>query len=645
MSRNLRLSLFALAAIAALLVLALGGFGLDRALHADQVLRNVHVGELDLSGMTTDEAVAALQALEDELVTTPAFFELNGATLTLDPQTVGFFVDGPSAARTAIDAGRSGSIFEQFGWWRSHLFTNEFLDLPVGLDPEAFAAVAKEWSKEHISDPPFDGAILVDGVTPVAEYPRAGRRVAVDVATTTVLGSLATRDREVATLEITSATPALTDADVDEALRTAQKMLSGPVVLSRVDPPISVTFTVEDLAGALSSELITNSEVRLEVGFDPEKVEAIIAPLRSDLEQPPVDARFMVNDDHTVSVVPGRPGTLIDPILSTAVLEGAALGSSRQGELPFQDGAEPDFTTEDAEALDIKHLVSSFTTYHSCCESRVENIQLFADIVNGTLVKPGESLSLNKLVGERTLERGFKPAGTIIRGKIVDTVGGGVSQFATTFFNAVFWGGYEDITHTAHSYYFSRYPEGIEATISWPAPNLEFRNDRDSGILIRTSYTDTSITVRFYGNNGGRIVIGEQSGGISRLTVPSEGGGTGYVVEAEVSGRYSYTEPIVEYTANPTLDPDEEKVSEGGRQGWTVTVTRTITYPDRTVDEESWPVRYRAQPREVEVHPCMLPANHRDYVPECPVPETTTTVPASTSTTGAGTTTTTTMAP
>ena len=445
-----------------------------------------------------------------------------------------------------------------------------------------------------------------------------------------------------ATLEITSATPALTNEDVDAALRTAEKMLSSPVVLSRIDPPISVTFTVEDLAGALTSELITNSEVRLEVGFDPERVEAIIAPLRPELEQPPVDARFIVNDDHTVSVVPGQPGTLIDPTLSTAVLEGAALGSARQGELPFQDGAEPAFTTEDAEAMDIKHLVSSFTTYHSCCESRVENIQLFADLVNGTIVGAGESISLNELVGERTLERGFKPAGTIIRGKIVDTVGGGVSQFATTFYNAVFWGGYDDIAHTAHSYYFSRYPEGIEATISWPAPNLEFRNNRDSAILIRTSYTDTSITVRFYGNNGGRMVIGEQSGGVTRLTVPSEGEGTGYVVEGDVSGRYSYTEPIVEYTANATLEPDTEKVLESGRQGWTVTVTRTITYPDRTVDEESWPVRYRAQPREVEVHPCMLPANHRDYVAECPVPETTTTVPDTTSTTVAGTTTTTT---
>jgi vancomycin resistance protein YoaR len=634
MSRNLRLLVLALAALMGVVLLVAVGFGIDRAVHAGEVLRNVKVGEVDLSGMDPDEARTALQTFEDELVTAPALFRLNGNTLTLDPETVGFSIDETAATEAALQVGRSGSIIRQFGWWWTHLAAAEILELPVDLDDEAFVSLAAEWSKEHISDPPFDGAIVVEGVTPVAHYPRKGRRVAIEPAITTVLETLAVRDRDVGVLEIEPSTPALTDEDVDEALRTAEKMLSGPVVLSRIDPAISVTFTIEDLARALTSDLISNSDARLEIGFEPEIVGEILAPYRADLELPPVDASFRFNDDYTVSVIPGRPGALIDHQLATAALEGAALAGSRQGELPFQDGAEPEFTTEDAEALSIKHLVARFTTYHACCEDRVDNIQLFADLVDGTLVRSGESLSLNDVVGERTEERGFKPAGTIIRGKLVDTVGGGVSQFATTFYNAVFWGGYEDVTHTAHSYYFTRYPEGIEATISWPAPNLEFRNNRDSAILIRTSHTDTSITVSFYGNNGGRVVIGEQSGGITRLTVPAEGDDqSAYVVEGEVSGRYAYTEPSVEYLANDTLEPGVENVIETGRTGWTVSVTRAIVYPNRTVDEESWTVRYRAQPRELEVHPCMLPADHPDFVDECPAEETTTTTESSTTST------------
>ncbi len=632
MSRKLRYLLIAPAVLVGLFLLVAVAFGIDRALHSDEVLRGVVVGEVDVSGMDSNEGRAALQAFEDELVTTPALFRLNGSTLTLDPVSVGFSVDEAVAADAAMEVGRSGSIFEQFGWWWSHLFDDEVLELPAALDEEAFEKIAEDWSKEYISDPPFDGAIRVEGVTPVAEYPRAGRQVATESARATVLKTLAVRDREVVELEVGPAAPALTNEDVDEALLTAEIMLSGAVVLSRLDPPVAATFTVEDLAGAFASETVTNSDARLEVGFDPEAVEEIIAPLRPELELPPVDAALRVNDDLTVSVVPGTPGTRIDAELTAAALEGAAMVVSRQGTLPFEDGADPEFTTEDAEELDIRHLVSRFTTYHACCESRVDNIQLFADVVDGTIVESGETLSLNDLVGERTEERGFKPAGTIIRGEIVDTVGGGVSQFATTFYNAVFWGGYEDVTHTPHSYYFSRYPEGIEATISWPVPNLEFRNNRDSAILIRTSYTGTSITVSFFGNNGGRMVVGEQSGGITRMTAATEGDDTAYVVEGEVSGRYANTQAPIEYIANEAIKPGEELVVERGRDGWSVTVTRIITYPDRTVEEREWPVRYRTQAREIEVHPCTLPADHPAYVEECPVEETTTTESTTTST-------------
>jgi vancomycin resistance protein YoaR len=639
MSRNLRFLTIALATVAGLFLLVFGAFGIDRALHKDEILRNVTVGEVDLSGSNIEEAQAKLLALEDELVATPAIFRLNGGTVTLDPTQVAFSVEEAAAAETALAVGRDGSVFKQFGWWWTHLFSDEIVDMPVSLDTEALAALAEEWAEQHIDDPPFNGAITIDGITPVAEYPREGRRVALDSTAQLVTEILSLRDRPVGTLEITTAVPALTDADIDEAQATAELMLSGPVVLSRVDPPISVTFGVGDLAQAFTSRLVTNSQTRLEMGFDADVVAAVIEPYRADLELPPVDAEFQFNDDYTVSIVPGQPGSLIDADLATAALEGAAVVASRQGTLPFEDGADPEFTTEDAEAMGITHLVSRFTTYHACCESRVDNIQLFADIVDGTIVNPGESVSLNELVGERTTERGFKPAGTIIRGKIVDTIGGGVSQFATTFYNAVFWGGYEDVTHTAHSYYFSRYPEGIEATISWPVPNLEFRNNRQGSILIRTSYTDTSITVSFYGNNGGRVVVGEQSGGVTRITVPEEGDGTAYAVEGEVTGRYNYTEPPVEYIANESITPGEERVVEGGRTGWTVTVTRIISYPDRTADEVSWPVRYRPQPREIEVHPCTLPPNHEDFVEECPPEETTTTTDGTTSTTESTTTT------
>ena len=82
--------------------------------------------------------------------------------------------------------------------------------------------------------------------------------------------------------------------------------------------------------------------------------------------------------------------------------------------------------------------------------------------------------------------------------------GGGISQLTTTLFNAVFFGGYVDVDHSPHHYYISRYPMGREATIVYPYVDLKFRNDTKHGVLIRATYSATSVTVTFYGNTDGR---------------------------------------------------------------------------------------------------------------------------------------------
>jgi hypothetical protein len=172
----------------------------------------------------------------------------------------------------------------------------------------------------------------------------------------------------------------------------------------------------------------------------------------------------------------------------------------------------------------------------------------------------------------------------------VDTVGGGVSQFATTFYNAVFYGCYEDVSHKPHSYYFTRYPEVNEATINWPNLDLVFRNDSDAPIVIKTQYTGTTITVEFYGNNGGRTC------------------------ERRLGNRYSFTTPRITFKPDPTLDPGAQVEDSKGRGGWTNTVTRVMTFPDGQVEEQLWTWKYSAQPQVFLVHPCMI----ENAEEECP---------------------------
>ncbi len=587
MPRSLRNALLWAAAVpAALLIVTLLVFAADRFAHRGEVLRNVSVNGLGLDGMDADRARVALATMEAELSAEPALFTVDGTEFVLLPAEVGFDIGEGALVEQALAAGRTGSLPGQFGWWLARLRGSDVkLTLPITVGRDAVEEVVAAWEEQAVDARVEEGGVEISGTQAVPVYPRKGRTIDRAAAIRIVGETMASLDRPRVDIPVVDVDPTLTPADVDAAVEEANLVLAGPVTLARDHPEVEVTFTPEQLAAAFRSEVEANSAVRIDLFFDADAVDALLAPLRPDLELPPADASFRVNADDSVTLIPGHPGTIIDSAAVAEELFTAAKSFNRSGDFPFVEGVEPDFTTEEAEAMMPITKVSEFTTNHSCCEPRVENIQRFADIVDGTIVWPGQVLSLNELVGRRTTEKGFVPAPMIERGELVDDVGGGVSQFATTFYNAVFFGGYEDVEHSPHSIYISRYPEGREATISWPAPDLKFRNNTDAVVIIKTAYTDTSITVKFFGNNGG------------------------IEVEAAVSGRSNVTDPRERFEADPSVEPGAEKVRQSGSQGWTVTVTRTIRYPDgREPKVETWTERYVGAARIVVRHPCEVPA-------------------------------------
>jgi vancomycin resistance protein YoaR len=614
----------ALLTVAGLIFTVLALFGASRWMRSGEILGSVTVAgyEVELGGLTPLEAVDILELVEQERAVEPLAVEIDGKSAAVLPEQLGFELDVEKMIEVAMARGREGGISDQFRWWLTHLLVTDDLEMIASVDEVAVEAVLAVWDVDVVGDPPVPGGVVIEGITPVAVYPEPGLQIDRSTATNRLLSAATAPVPPTVQLDTTIATSRVTRADVDAAVARAELWLSSPVELSAND--VTIDFSVVELANAFVSSVVDG---RVEMGFDPAIIGGFLETRRGVLEAPPVNAELVI-DGYLVEIVPGRNGTLIDPEATAEALVAAASSVRRQGQLPFVEGAEPEVTTTDLEALGIRHLVSEFTTYHPCCQNRVTNIHLFADIVDGAIVLPGETFALNEHVGERTTERGFLEDGTIIQGELVPTVGGGVSQFATTFYNAVFWGGYEDIEHKPHSFFINRYPEGIEATISWQQPELAFRNDSDSGILIKTSYTDTSITVHFYGSNDGRILVGDHSSGSTNIRLIAEGGPNARRVSATTSGRFNPTEPVTEYRANPTLEVDEVDQLQSPSAGWTVIVTRTIDQGG-TQTEQSWTVRYIARREILAVHPCKMP-NATD---PCPEPTTTTTLPPDTTTT------------
>jgi vancomycin resistance protein YoaR len=161
-----------------------------------------------------------------------------------------------------------------------------------------------------------------------------------------------------------------------------------------------------------------------------------------------------------------------------------------------------------AQGLGIREVVGQFTTRYPAGQPRVKNIKRIAELMQNVVIEPGQTFSINEFIGKRTTDKGFVSAGVIQNGVFQEDVGGGISQFATTTFNAAFFAGLDFAEYQSHSIYINRYPYGREATLSYPSPDLKIVNSTPYGILVATNATDTSITVQLWST---KFAHGEQT--------------------------------------------------------------------------------------------------------------------------------------
>jgi vancomycin resistance protein YoaR len=319
----------------------------------------------------------------------------------------------------------------------------------------------------------------------------------------------------------------------------------------------------------------------LGVVLDPDGLHASLRPRLGRFEVPARDATFWVGAK-LAHVVPSRPGKVLD---LERIARSLVSNLDSTTHLARFSRTEPALTTDEAEALDIRERVSEFTTYFSCCQPRVTNIQRAAELLDGTIVRPGKTFSLNEALGKRTVENGFVSAPQIFNGRLEDAVGGGISQVATTLYNAAFFAGVKLIAHQAHQFYISRYPMGREATVSWGGPELVFRNDWPAAILMKFRATDSGITIRFYSRRLGRRV------------------------ETTTGEPYAYRAPRTITVSNRSLPPGTRStVQSAGASGFTVQYTRKVFKGPKLVRNERYTVRYDPQNAIVELGPPPRPA-------------------------------------
>lgn len=507
----------------------------DLAFSSGQVPRGTTVANVAVGGM---DHAAAERKLRDEIgprLEEPIELRVGKTSAEIEPGAAGLSMDW----QATLD--KAGSQPLNPITRVTSLFTSREIEPVSNVDRAKLRGQLEQVSGDLHRDP-VEGTIRFEGAEPVAVLPVTGQNVDIQRSVDVVIDQWALKGPVV--LPYTTKQVKTTEEGVRRTLReVAQPAVSAPVTVR--GEGVEATLTPEQIGSAMRFEPNGNGGLKWHLDI-PTATEAVKPQLESTLK-PGKDATFKFEGGKPV-VQPSKTGRTIDWKKTFAPLRKVLTESGEDSVKAVYKDKPANLTTEEAKKLGIKEKVSEFQTGGFSKDSGV-NIRQVAKEVDGAIVKPGEVFSLNGHTGIRQEPQGYIKSGIIKNGVPAKAVGGGISQFATTLYNASYFAGMKDIEHKAHSYYISRYPMGREATV-FQRPDgtslidVKFKNVSDSGILIKTNWTPQSVTVTFWGTKQ-------------------------FDVKSKTSDKTNVKEP-----KKTTVPPGKPCIETNGKKGFTVYDTR-----------------------------------------------------------------------
>ncbi|MGB7364614.1 MAG: VanW family protein [Rhodococcus sp. (in: high G+C Gram-positive bacteria)] len=454
-----------------------------------EIPRGVTVAGVEVGSMSQPDAEMLLRQSLGDRDSQPVEVRADDVEATVVPAEAGVAIDWSATLDRAGD--QPLSPFTRI----ASFFGSREIGVVSTVDEPALRAALSALAPQ-VDRSTVDGDIVIEGGRPRVVEPVAGRVLDVEGAVPVFREDWVLPDPVELPVVIVDSEVYVDPQSVERALtEVAEPAVSAPVVITGLDGA-SATLPPERVGEVLT--FAPNDDGELEANYDTPAAIGILAPELAPTETRAQDARFDFSSG-APTVIPSAPGTEIRWPDTLAELPALLTGTGEQRTASAQYAPLPAaLTTDMANGLGIREVIGEYTTGGFEYASGV-NIGLTADIVNGAVVEPGETFSLNGYTGPRGTAQGFVESGIIDNGRPDRAVGGGISQFATTLYNAGYFGGMDDVDHTEHSYYISRYPEAREATVFEGAIDLKFRNSAPTGVVIESFADSSSVTVRLWG--------------------------------------------------------------------------------------------------------------------------------------------------
>jgi vancomycin resistance protein YoaR len=548
------------------LVVFMASFAVGYArVNEGKVLPGVGVDGVSLSGLTRDQAAAKLDSSLPDLAAGNLVVDVNGAQKSVPYSSFERGYDTSFMVDQALSLGRAPNFVQQI---------QEQLRIPlngVDVQPQVtansqalvdkVAAIARSAQRDPVS------ATLnrVDGryvVTP------AQTGLSVDVEGAAADAVAAVNNTSPADTHVTVHTsvvpPAVTTDQAQAAADTVERVVGGGLAVGGAD--VSAQISEDELRGwVYLDESPGGGKWQVVIQRDP--IRQFVSDLALQTDVAPTNATFTFDSGNgvNVTVVPSKDGRAADVDTTTdnimAALQARATGAPATGNVELALGSvSPEFTTSDAQAISQRVTkIGEWTTKYVSgpLNGGGVNIQIPTSIINGYVVEPGQLFDFLAVIGPITSPP-YTAGAAIVHGHTKEdgVLGGGMCSCSTTLFNAAMRAGLDIKARRNHTYYITRYPVGLDATVWIASANskqtMSFVNDLQYPVLIKGINKPNQVTFELYGVPDGRTV---------ELSDP--------VVENAQTAQtyYQYTD---------ALNPGQQQLVEFTVDGFDSTVIRTV---------------------------------------------------------------------
>jgi vancomycin resistance protein YoaR len=476
-----------------------------------RILPGISAAGVDVGGLTPDEARAALQARLADLSAGSVIVRSGVGTTSVAFADVGRVPDIDAMVAEAVGLGRGGTWLDETVAGIRLQLRSETVALRIGYDHDRAAAAVAAFA-DRMTLHAIDASVVSGTSGFVVTGSVDGRRIdtpatvnALDLA----MRDPATRAGAVVQAPVARIAPALTSEAATEATLAA----------NRVAGFLQVTASGKTWR-------ITAKEIRPWIGFawvngeyrpviDRSKIPAALKKIAKAVSRPVLDAEFLRDKHgHIVGSKADRAGRKLDMTASTDAIAKALearVDAATPGSVKLAVALiAPKRTTEEAsKTAPLMVMVGSWTTYYQVAAHNGfgANITVPTRVLNGTVVAPGAVFDFWAGLGEVSLRTGYRLGGAIVGGHSVEgkALAGGICAASTTLFNAALRGGFEILQRQPHWYYITRYPLGLDATVSG-SQTMRFRNDTRFPILIRGFASPGIVRYEIWSVPNGRTV-------------------------------------------------------------------------------------------------------------------------------------------